>query len=90
MTRKRWLDRVERSPKIQVNVAQPNSDVPTVPFVPVRCPRCRAGKPVTYGVHDLKAGCVRHHLCQNCDLKFRSLELDATDPRAAFPQNGES
>jgi hypothetical protein len=77
--RERWLRRVQRSPKVEVELPkQATEETPLVPFVPVRCPRCRAGQPHTYGVRDLKAGCFRYHLCQECQLKFRSLELDAT------------
>lgn len=78
MTDERWLSRVRRKRVVHVSVPQPVSEVPTVPFVPVRCPRCSAGSPVTYGVHDLKSGRTRYHLCCECKLKFRSLELDAT------------
>lgn len=46
--------------------------LPLVPFVPFRCPRCTAAKPVTYG----STGRVRYHRCQNCGTKFRSLELE--------------
>lgn len=42
-----------------------------VPFVPVRCPKCKARKPRTYG-QDRR---VRYHACQECGHKFRSLEV---------------
>lgn len=47
------------------------SDEQPVPFVPVRCPRCRARKPRTYG-QDRR---IRYHECQKCGHKYRSLEV---------------
>jgi hypothetical protein len=45
--------------------------LPAVPFCPVRCPRCSAPKPYTYG----QKVRIRYHRCQECNTRFRSLEL---------------
>ncbi|MCA3007423.1 MAG: hypothetical protein INH34_03505 [Phycisphaerales bacterium] len=42
-----------------------------VPYCPVRCPRCAAPKPFTYG-RKLR---IRYHRCRDCGAGFRSLEL---------------
>lgn len=49
--------------------------LPVVPFVPFRCPKCRATKPATYG----STGRLRYHRCKHCGTKFRSLELQPED-----------
>ena len=48
-----------------------DDQLPVVPFCPFRCPRCQASKPFTYG----QKGRVRYHRCQECNTRFRSLEL---------------
>jgi hypothetical protein len=58
--------------------------LPAVPFCPVRCPRCGAAKPFTYG----QKGRIRYHRCQECNCRYRSLELrrdqlQTFDPPAA-------
>lgn len=55
------------------------SGIPTVPYVPVRCPNCRAGKPITDGRYEAKMR--RYHTCQVCGLEFRSVELDPFELR---------
>lgn len=77
--RERWLGRVQRDSRARVvSDRQHGAGVPIVPFVPVRCPRCREGQPVTYGARELRAGKTRYHICQGCGLKFQSLEVDPT------------
>lgn len=84
----RWLSRVDRGrrpepeprrePEYRPNpYADPEQGVPVVPFLPVRCPRCGAGKPITDGVY--KARQRRYHTCQECDLKYRSVEISLDD-----------
>lgn len=51
--------------------------LPVVPFVPVRCPRCRLAKPVTTGRYELR----RYHLCRGCGQKFLSQEIDPLAPQ---------
>mgnify|MGYP001574721486 FL=1 len=59
-------------------IAPTGEVVPVVPFLPVRCPQCGAGKPVTDGVRDQRAGRVRYHICQECRLKYHSIEIATT------------
>jgi transposase-like protein len=75
--KRRWFERVERPVRVHVEVEMVHDElmVPIVPFVPVRCPRCSTGYPITYGMHDLRAGRTRYHLCKECNTKFKSLEL---------------
>lgn len=79
--RKRWLERVDRprreSPRFPVSDGP--IPVPLVPFVPVRCPRCRKVKPITYGKREAPEGRVRYHTCQGCGEKFQSMEIDPTE-----------
>lgn len=51
------------------------TDIPTVPYVPVLCPRCGHGEKVTDGVHHLKEGRTRYHICKQCRQQFRSIEV---------------
>lgn len=60
--------------------------LPVVPFVPFRCPKCRASKPFTYG----STGRMRYHRCQDCGTKFRSLELRPTEMADWEPGSGDS
>lgn len=46
--------------------------IAAVPFVPWRCPKCGDYKPRTYS----QRGRVRYHQCQQCSLRFRSIEVD--------------
>lgn len=48
-----------------------------VAFVAVRCPRCNAAKPRTYG----QRGRVRYHKCQQCGTKYRSIEMPLDEAR---------
>lgn len=95
--RRRWLDRIDRGPRRpppdpyddpeELDDQAGDGDdaqVPLVPFVPVRCPRCHAPQPTTYGVHELKAGKTRYHLCQReaCGCKFQSREINPADLNA--------
>ncbi len=84
----RWLSRVDRGDRhrrppddeqriVPKPYVPPGEDVPTVPFLPVRCPRCGAGKPITDGVY--RAKLRRYHTCQECDLKYRSIEIGLED-----------
>lgn len=86
---RRWLDRVARrrppaGPPIPPSEPPDPPDdfddeddgVPMVPFVPVRCPRCAAAKPKTTGAFERRDGKIRYHICQECDQRFRSVELD--------------
>lgn len=84
MTTDRWLSRVPRRerraappPAAGEQAPSPGEDgVPVVPYVPIRCPRCGERKPTTDGVHDVRDGRTRYHLCKGCDLKFRSVEIE--------------
>lgn len=49
--------------------------LPTVPYVPFRCPRCHAAKPRTYAVRQV----YRYHKCRRCGHFYRSLELDPAE-----------
>lgn len=89
----RWLSRVDRGdrrrrpdpePEPEEKPAynphpyvDPDQGVPVVPFLPVRCPRCGAGKPITHGI--LVARKRRYHTCQECDLRYRSIEISVDD-----------
>lgn len=90
--RRRFLDRVPRrsqqhEPPPPPPEPAPSSggegddgegdELPIVPFVPVRCPRCKATKPITDGIY--KPLRRRYHLCQDCGRKFLSVELDPGD-----------
>lgn len=50
--------------------------VHAVPFVPWRC-ACGSTKPRSYG----QRGVVRFHVCSDCGLKFRSVEIDPDEVR---------
>lgn len=54
-----------------------DNQLPAVPFVPFRCPRCGAVKPFTYG----QEGRVRYHRCKFCEGKFRSVEITSREMR---------
>lgn len=59
-------------------VGRDNDDqVPVVPFVPFRCPRCGRHKPDTYRVE----GRIRYHRCQHCRTRYKSLEVPADQVR---------
>ena len=83
--RRRWLDRVPRKRKRahdQVEAELPPAEladevVIVVPYVVLRCPRCRADKPKNQGVHDLIEGRTRYHLCRDCGYKFLSRQIEA-------------
>lgn len=48
-----------------------------VPYLPVRCPRCRRGDCVeTYSTRLKKSPPTRYHECRRCTFKFRSFEVD--------------
>ncbi len=83
----RWLSRVPRAPLRPAAETPPepgnsaaDSRAVVVPYVPVRCPRCRARRPSVQGVHPNRSGdVIRYHVCRECSLAFRSRELSA-DP----------
>lgn len=52
----------------------PHADeaIACVPYVPWSCPRCGDRKPRTYSQN----GRVRYHECQQCGIRYRSLEVD--------------
>lgn len=64
-----------RDPEPPAETAQPSTTGKlTVPFLPVRCPRCRSADHVkTTGRYSGTA--IRYHHCSECDLKFRSQEI---------------
>jgi len=62
--------------------------LPIVPFMPFRCPACRHAKPKTYTVR--QGGGVpatRHHKCQNCGQRYKSIELKREDLKAWVERN---
>lgn len=81
-------------------MTNPNDEVelhedylPAVPFVPFRCPSCKAHKPRTYSVRKQPRGgrTTRYHRCQACGQVYRSFELtpetmhDWTMPKPGVP-----
>lgn len=62
--------------------------LPVVPFLPFACPHCRSTKPKTYTVRG--GGDVpktRHHRCQSCGQRYKSIELRRSDLRSWVQQN---
>ena len=68
-----WLDgesapEVKQKPKTKKIVEKV---VPTVVYVPVKCPRCREKRKIRWnGCY----GMVRYHDCLSCGISFRSVE----------------
>jgi len=62
--------------------------LPIVPFLPFRCPRCHSAKPRTYSVRsDTDTPTTRHHRCQSCGQRYRSVELKRDDLRSWVERN---
>lgn len=60
-----------------------DDNTPAVPFLPFRCPRCRALKPRTYG----QRGRVRYHLCAECKTRYRSVEVTSVEQAGEVGKN---
>lgn len=62
--------------------------LPVVPFLPFACPQCRSTKPKTYTVRgggDTPK--TRHHKCQSCGVRYKSIELRRNELRRWVDRN---
>lgn len=48
----------------------------SVYFFPVACPRCGCKSKVTSGVRGAGPGSIRYHRCNECDYKYKSVEME--------------
>ena len=79
-----WLPRRERrrrgAPSAQPagDPAPPRVQLPVVPFLPVRCPLCRADKAIKNNGTVVTEGGrrVRYHQCETCGQRFKSVEIE--------------
>jgi len=59
-----------------------------VPFLPFRCPQCGSSKPKTYTVRQHQGvPATRHHQCQSCGQRYKSIELRREELKAWVDRN---
>lgn len=83
MTRRRWLEDVERPRRRPrpVQVPADAEDLPVVPFIPVRCPNCGGLRKRT-STYPAKGR--RYHVCKDCGQRFRSEETTPDGLQGGF------
>ena len=60
----------------------------TVPFLPFRWPNCGSFKPLTYSVNrSPNMPTMRYHTCQNCRVKYRSVQIERKDLHKWLPDD---